>query len=125
MAMNIISETAKNDIGNSPNLEILIGALEATDCDFASLPPAAGDEEYARLYDQHWSLRATINSVPARNISELKAKARAAKIELDRGAHDCDGPGSFVELSRSLIADLMEMKWDGKGLVLRVVGAGQ
>jgi hypothetical protein len=49
------------------------------------------------------------NSMPARTFPELQAKARAAQIELERDAADCEGPGSFLELSRSLINDLKAM----------------
>ena len=118
-----------HEIGKSPTLEIFVGVLEATDRDLRRLWAMDGnekDEEYQQAYNRHWAIREAMNATPARTFSELKAKARAAEIELERDAADCEGPGSFIELTRSLIADLKAMQPDRKEPVLHVVsGAGQ
>jgi hypothetical protein len=106
---------------------MLVGVLEATDRDLRRLWAIDGnDEEYQQAYARHWAIREAINAAPARTLSELKAKARAAEIELGRDAADCEEAGSFLELSRSIIADLSAMELASKESILRVVsGAGQ
>ena len=116
-----------HEFGQIPTLEILVGVLEATDRDLNHLWAMDGsDEEYQQAYNRHWAVREAINVTPARIFSELRAKARAAEIELERDAADCESPGSFIELTRSLIADLNAMQPDRKEPIIRVVsGAGQ
>jgi hypothetical protein len=70
----------------------------------------AADSEYLPSCERHWSIREDINAAQARTLAGLRAKARAAEIALDLDPEaDCEGSGSFVELSRSLIADLKAM----------------
>jgi hypothetical protein len=89
----------------------LVDNLEIADLETTRLYEAEGDDsEYLASHERHWTLREAINSVPARTFPELQAKARAAEIELERDADDCFGPGSFLELSRSLINDLKAMQ---------------
>ena len=88
----------------------LVDELEIVAKGFENTEETRLDEGgHAFGYHRHWTLREAINSVPARTLSGLKAKARAAEMELERDAADCEGPGSFVELSRSLINDLNAM----------------
>jgi hypothetical protein len=60
-----------------------------------------------RLYARHWELRQRINGLPAAGPAGLKVKSRAAEFALfwDDDC-DCRGPGSFVDLTRSMIADI-------------------
>lgn len=113
----------KHEIGKIPTLEILVGVLEATDRELARLWAIDGnDEEYQQAYKRHWALREAINATPARTFSDLQAMARAAEIahNLDADA-ECEGNGSFVELSRSIIAGLKAMR----PALPVVAGAGQ
>ena len=74
-----------HEIGEFPILKVLIEALEATDRDLNHLWAMDGnDEEYQQAYDRHWAIREAINATPARTFCELRAKARAAEIELER-----------------------------------------
>ncbi len=119
MDISIIAE-----IGKSPTLEVLIAALEATGVELSC--SSTDEKKYQQAYERHWSIREAINATPARTLSELKAKARAAEIELERDAADCEGAGSFVWLSRALIADVLAMEHADKGPRLRVgAGVGQ
>jgi hypothetical protein len=86
---------------------MFVVVLEATARQLARLWEIDGnDEEYQQAYNRHWAIREAINATPARTFPELKEKARAIEIELERDAADCEGQGSFLELTRSLIADL-------------------
>ena len=110
-------------IGKFPTLEDFIAELDRIDRELARLFATDGhDEEYRQAYERHWEIRKVINGTPASTIGELCAKARAAEVafDLDPDA-DCDVPGSFVELSRSLIADLKAMQPVRKEPILRVV----
>jgi hypothetical protein len=81
------------------------------------LPEAGcGEDGHAIGYHRHWAIREAINAAPVWTLPELQAKARACEIELERDAADCEGLGSFLELSRSLINDLKAIRPD-----LRVV----
>ncbi len=100
----------------------LVAELEMVDIETTRLHKAEGDDaEYLASSERHWAIREAINATPALTLSELKAKARAAEIELERDAADCEGPGSFLELSRSIINDLKAMQPDRKEPALRVV----
>jgi hypothetical protein len=88
----------------------LVADLEIADLETTRLHKAEGDDaEYLASIERRWAILAAINAAPARTLRELRAKARAAEIELERDAADCEGPGSFLELSRSIIADLKAM----------------
>ena len=118
------------EIGNFPTIEMLVGVLETTDRDLRRLWAMDGnekDEEYQQAYNRHWAIREAMNATPARTFSELKAKACAAEIAFNLDAEaECDCAGSFVELSRSLLADLKAMQSDRKEPLLHAVsGAGQ
>jgi hypothetical protein len=102
--------TTVAEIGKIPTLKILVADLEVADREIRRLHESVGGEaEYLASCELHWAIREAINGVPARTLSELKAKARAAEIELERDAADCEGAGSFLELSRSIVADLKAM----------------
>ena len=95
---------------NSPLIQ-LVAELEIVNSEM--LPPEAGcgEDGHAIGYHRHWAIREEINATPARTFAELEAKARAAEIALGLDASaDCEGEGSFVELSRSLIADTKAMQ---------------
>ncbi len=67
------------------------------------------DDEAAcqALYKRHWDLRERIEGISARTISELKSKARAAELALERDPdRDCETPGSFLTLARSIHRDI-------------------
>jgi hypothetical protein len=95
-------------IGEIPTLEILVADLEIADLETTLLYESeAADSEYLPACERHWAIREAINATPARTLPELRAKSRAAEIALELDAEaDCEGPGSFVELARSLISDL-------------------
>jgi hypothetical protein len=86
----------------------LVADLEIADLETTRLHEAEGDDaEYLASCERHWMIREAINATQARTIPQLQAKGRAAEIALDLDAEaDCEGPGSFLELSRSIIADL-------------------
>ncbi len=64
------------------------------------------DDEETR-YNRNWSLREKIDAIPARTIDELKVKARAAQIALERDVdHSNDGLGSFANLAQSVCRDI-------------------
>jgi hypothetical protein len=90
----------------------LVADLEIADLEASRLQKVEGDDaEYLASCERHWKIREAINAAPARTFPELQAKARAAEIALDLDASaDCEGEGSFVELSRSLIADMKAMQ---------------
>ena len=69
--------------------------------------PTADDDAYEALYEEHWSLREKINEIEATTIDGLRVKAFAADAASrnDKGG-ECTGPGSFIELTRSIIGDL-------------------
>jgi len=68
---------------------------------------ADADEVNYRL---HWSLRERIEDLPARSIKELKIKARAAEFALSKDTDATNiGAGSFVNLSQSIMRDLMAL----------------
>jgi hypothetical protein len=100
--------TTITEFGKNPTLEILIADLEIAALEVSRLQKVeeGDDAEYLASCDRRWAILEAINATPARTLPELKAKARAAEIELERDAADCEGPGSFIEMTRSLIADL-------------------
>ena len=70
------------------------------------IPDDDHDAEENR-YTRHWSLREKIDAIPARTIEELKVKARAAQIALERDLdHSNDGLGSFANLAQSIFRDI-------------------
>ncbi len=89
----------------------LVADLEIADLETTRLHKAEGDDaEYLASIERRWAILAAINATQARTLPEFQAKARAAEIELERDAADCEGPGSFLELSRSIINDLKAMQ---------------
>jgi hypothetical protein len=67
----------------------------------------ADNEAYETAYKEHWRLRAEINETGATTIDGLRVKARAANLAFrDDDEAACKGPGSFIELSRSINRDL-------------------
>jgi hypothetical protein len=68
------------------------------------------DDDHAaeeNRYTRNWSLREKIDAIPARTIDELKVKARAAQIALERDVdHSNDGLGSFANLAQSICRDI-------------------
>ena len=94
---------------NSPLIQ-LVAELEIVNSEMLLPEAGCGEDGHAIGYRRHWTLREAVNSVPARTLAGLQAKARAIEIELERDAEDCFGPGSFLELSRSLARDLMAMQ---------------
>lgn len=74
---------------------------------FDPFDPAYDEAADEANYNLHWSLRERIDAFPARSIKELSVKARAAKLAFEGDPEcDCDGTGSFVSLSHSIIRDL-------------------
>ena len=70
------------------------------------IPDDDHDDEETR-YKRNWSLREKIDAIPARTIDELKVKARAAQIALERDVdHSNDGLGSFANLAQSICRDV-------------------
>jgi hypothetical protein len=70
------------------------------------IPDDDHDDEENR-YKRNWSLREKIDATPARTIDELKVKARAAQIALERDVdHSNDGLGSFANLAQSICRDI-------------------
>ena len=105
MALVTITEIRK-----IPNLEILIADLEIADLEHSRLYDEGNDEQYQQAYEHHWSVREAINATPARTLSELRAKARAAVIALDLDEDfECHVPGSARELAKSLVEDILMM----------------
>jgi hypothetical protein len=90
----------------------LVADLEIATLDVFRLQKGEGDDaEYLASCERHWKIREAINATPARTLPALQAKARATEIARDLDASaDCEGEGSFVELSRSLIADMKTMR---------------
>jgi hypothetical protein len=69
--------------------------------------PDDDDTAEENRYTRHWSLREKIDAIPARTIDELKVKARAAQIALERDVdHSNDGLGSFANLAQSICRDI-------------------
>ena len=68
------------------------------------------EDEDDRLFNRHWELREIVQATRACSPSDLKVKARATEMALlqDPDA-ECGGAGSFVELTRSLIRDLLAL----------------
>ena len=116
-----------HEIGKNPTLEILVADLEIANLEISRLYDGEGDDsEYLASCERRWPILEAINATPALTLAELKRKARAAEIELERDAEYCEGPGSFIEMTRSIIADLSAMDFARKEPVLRVVpGVGQ
>ena len=70
------------------------------------IPDDDHDDEENRC-KRNWSLREKIDAIPARTIDELKVKARAAQIALERDVdHSNDGLGSFANLAQSIFRDI-------------------
>jgi hypothetical protein len=115
------------EIGKIPTLEILVADLEIADLEISRLYAAAADSEYLPAYERCWAIREAINAVPALTLPELQAKARAAEIALKLDAEaECDCAGSFVELSKSIIADVRAMGFAREEPILGAVsGVGR
>ena len=78
------------------------------------IPDDDHDAEENR-YTRNWSLREKIDSIPARTIDELKVKARAAQIALERDVdHSNDGLGSFANLAQSICRDIDALRQRGR-----------
>ena len=70
------------------------------------IPDDDHDAEENR-YNRNWLLREKIDAIPARTIEELKVKARAAQIALERDVdHSNDGLGSFANLAQSICREI-------------------
>jgi hypothetical protein len=113
--MSIIHESR-----NFLNIEGLVSDLEiAISENRRLLESDASDDQCLPSHKRGWAIRAAINATQARTLAELTAKARAAEIALSMDpTTDCDCPGSFVELSRSILADLAAMASRGAALDL-------
>lgn len=69
-------------------------------------PEAVGDANY----DARWKVREQIDAIAANTLAGLKVKARAAQYALASDVSaECEGPGSFISLSQSLAADLLNL----------------
>jgi hypothetical protein len=88
----------------------LVAELEIVNGEMLLPETGCGDDGHAIGYHRHWAIREAINAAQAQTLLELQVKARAAEIELERGAEDCFGLGSFLELSRSLINNFKEIQ---------------
>lgn len=65
------------------------------------------DAAEEQLYNRHWALRERVDATPAKTIAELKLKARAAEMALERDPQaDCAGAGAFVSLAQSINRDI-------------------
>ena len=94
-----------HEIGKNPTLEILVADLEIAN-QSEDLPPistakAIIPNTFRPPASGEWPILKAINATPALTLIELKLKARAAEIELERDAEYCEGPGSFIEMTRS------------------------
>jgi hypothetical protein len=89
---------------------IALGA-DLVACDaLKELCPDDDDAQDAALYEQHWDLREKINRIPATTLDGIRVKARAAEFAFKGdNTHEMEGEGSFVELCRSLNADILSM----------------
>lgn len=96
-----------------PEIILLMRELEQTHIErlsFDPLDPAYDEVADNANYQRHWLLRERIDDLPARAIEDLKAKARAAELALERDPDaECRGAGSFVGLSQSTIRDLIAL----------------
>jgi hypothetical protein len=103
MALVTITEIVKN-----PTLEMLVISLEIEDRENNRLWEAEADDgDYLPSCGRRLELLKSINGAPARSLADIQAKARATGLALELDAEaECTGPGSFIELSRSLIADM-------------------
>jgi hypothetical protein len=73
--------------------------------------PGATEEEETASYNLHWNLREEINAIPALSIAGLKVKATAMEIALQCDpTADCEGLGSFRDLSLSIGHDILAME---------------
>lgn len=103
------SNNESTKMTNSPLIHLL-AELEIVNSEMLLPEAGCGEDGHAVGYHRHWAIREAINALPARTLPELQAKARAAEIELERDAADCEGPGSYIELTRSLGNDLKALR---------------
>lgn len=75
-----------------------------------ALPEDTDEAEQDALYERHWQLREQINAIEATSLTGLKVKGAAAEMALQFDTDcDCSGAGSFVDLARSMIADIQRL----------------
>jgi hypothetical protein len=103
--------SAAGELPGKPGLNMVPETLhdllrELEEVHALQIPDDDHDDEENR-YTRNWSLREKIDAIPARTIDELKVKARAAQIALERDVdHSNDGLGSFANLAQSIFRDI-------------------
>jgi hypothetical protein len=111
-----ISEENRN-VGNFPTIEALVAELEALGQEEARLDASniTDDATFDPIHKRMWALRALISATPARNFSDLQAKAQALKIETKRDEDfGCVADGSARDQAQALADDIIAM--NGKAI---------
>jgi len=78
---------------------------------------ACTDDYDENLADRHWAIRAVIGLTPAETLADVRLKAEALRVELERtkgsdgetNGWESSGNGSARHLAESIVADLLAL----------------